>query len=67
MGCSGKFWGYENFGIELDIFIFVKGLGGGIFIGVMLCKFYCDVFELGSYVSIFGGNFFVCVVVLVVC
>lgn len=66
VGCIGKLWGYEYLGVELDIFISVKGLVGGVFIGVMMCKKFCDVFELGNYVSIFGGNFLVCVVGLVV-
>ena len=67
MGRSGKLWGYENLGIEPDIFTSAKGLGGGIPIGAMLCKSHCDVFEAGSHASTFGGNPFVCAVALAVC
>lgn len=67
MGRSGKYWGYENLGIEPDIFTSAKGLGGGIPIGAMLCKSFCDVFEPGSHASTFGGNPFACAVALRVC
>lgn len=67
MGRSGKLWGYENLGIEPDIFTSAKGLGGGIPIGAMMCKGFCDVFEPGSHASTFGGNPFVCAVSLAVC
>lgn len=67
MARSGKMWGYENLGIEPDIFTSAKGLGGGIPIGAMLCKSFCDVFEPGSHASTFGGNPFVCAVALAVC
>ncbi|NJK75428.1 MAG: aspartate aminotransferase family protein [Richelia sp. CSU_2_1] len=67
MGRSGKHWGYENLGIEPDIFTSAKGLGGGIPIGAMLCKSHCDVFEAGSHASTFGGNPFACAVALAVC
>lgn len=67
MGRSGKLWGYENLGIEPDIFTSAKGLGGGIPIGAMLCKSSCDVFEPGDHASTFGGNPFACGVALAVC
>ncbi|MCU0545570.1 MAG: aspartate aminotransferase family protein [Oscillatoriaceae cyanobacterium Prado104] len=67
MGRSGKLWGYENLGIEPDIFTSAKGLGGGIPIGAMLCKSHCDVFEPGSHASTFGGNPFACAAALAVC
>lgn len=67
MGRSGKYWGYENLGIEPDIFTSAKGLGGGIPIGAMLCKSFCDVFQPGDHASTFGGNPFVCSVALSVC
>ena len=49
-------WGYENLGIQPDIFTSAKGLGGGIPIGAMMCKASCDVFEAGDHASTFGGN-----------
>lgn len=67
MGRSGQFWGYQNLGIEPDIFTSAKGLGGGIPIGAMLCKSFCNVFQPGDHASTFGGNPFVCAVALTVC
>ena len=60
MARTGKYWGYENLGIEPDIFTSAKGLAGGIPIGAMMCKKFCDVFEPGNHASTFGGNPFVC-------
>lgn len=67
MGRSGKLWGYENLGIEPDIFTSAKGLGGGIPIGAMLCKESCSVFQSGEHASTFGGNPFACAMALAVC
>ncbi|MGA7933100.1 MAG: aspartate aminotransferase family protein, partial [Kovacikia sp.] len=67
MGRSGQYWGYENLGIEPDIFTSAKGLGGGIPIGAMLCKSFCDIFQPGDHASTFGGNPFACSVALAVC
>lgn len=67
MGRTGKYWGYENLGIEPDIFTSAKGLGGGIPIGATLCKKFCDVFQPGDHASTFGGNPFACGVALSVC
>lgn len=67
MGRTGKLWGYENLGIEPDIFTSAKGLGGGIPIGALLCKSFCDVFSPGDHASTFGGNPFACGVALSVC
>jgi acetylornithine aminotransferase len=67
MGRTGQYWGYENLGIEPDIFTSAKGLGGGIPIGALLCKSFCDVFQPGDHASTFGGNPFACAVGLAVC
>jgi len=67
MGRTGTLWGYENLGIEPDIFTSAKGLGGGIPIGALLCKSFCDVFQPGDHASTFGGNPLVCKVALTVC
>jgi acetylornithine aminotransferase len=67
MGRSGKLWGYEHLGVEPDIFTSAKGLGGGIPIGAMMCKKFCDVFQPGEHASTFGGNPFACGVALAVC
>lgn len=60
VGRTGKYWGYENLGVEPDIFTSAKGLAGGIPIGAMMCKEFCNVFEPGSHASTFGGNPFAC-------
>ncbi len=64
MGRTGKYWGYENLGIEPDIFTSAKGLAGGIPIGAMMCKTFCNVFEPGDHASTFGGNPFACAAAL---
>ncbi|MFQ4144911.1 aspartate aminotransferase family protein [Chlorogloeopsis sp. ULAP02] len=67
MGRSGKLWGYEHLGVEPDIFTSAKGLGGGIPIGAMMAKKFCDVFQSGEHASTFGGNPFACAVAFAVC
>ncbi|MEB3219460.1 MAG: aminotransferase class III-fold pyridoxal phosphate-dependent enzyme, partial [Nostocales cyanobacterium 94392] len=67
MGRSGKLWGYEHLGVEPDIFTSAKGLGGGIPIGAMMAKKFCDIFQPGEHASTFGGNPFACAVALAVC
>lgn len=67
VGRSGKFWGYEHLGIEPDVFTSAKGLAGGIPIGAMMCKKFCDVFDPGSHASTFGGNPLACAAALTVC
>jgi acetylornithine aminotransferase len=66
MGRTGKYWGYENLGIEPDIFTSAKGLAGGIPIGAMMCKKFCDLFQAGDHASTFGGNPFACAAALTV-
>lgn len=66
VGRTGKMWGYENLGVEPDIFTSAKGLAGGIPIGAMMCKAFCDVFQPGNHASTFGGNPFACASALAV-
>jgi len=67
MGRTGKLWGYENLGIEPDIFTSAKGLGGGIPIGAVMCRAFCDLFQPGDHASTFGGNPLACAAGLCVC
>ncbi|NEP58442.1 MAG: aspartate aminotransferase family protein, partial [Symploca sp. SIO2G7] len=66
VGRTGKYWGYEHLGIEPDIFTSAKGLAGGIPIGALMCKKFCDIFEPGEHASTFGGNPFACAAALAV-
>jgi len=59
VGRTGTLWGYEQLEVEPDIFTSAKGLAGGIPIGAMICKKFCDVYEPGNHASTFGGNPFV--------
>jgi acetylornithine aminotransferase len=67
LGRTGKYWGYENLGIEPDVFTSAKGLGGGVPIGALLCQEFCNVFQPGDHASTFGGNPLACAVSLAVC
>jgi acetylornithine/N-succinyldiaminopimelate aminotransferase len=67
MGRTGLMWGYENLGIEPDVFTSAKGLGGGIPIGALLTKAHCNVLGPGEHASTYGGNPFACAVALTVC
>lgn len=67
MGRTGNLWGYECLGIEPDIFTSAKGLAGGIPIGALISKSFCDVFQPGDHASTFGGNPFACAAALTVC
>ncbi len=66
VGRTGKLWGYQNLGVEPDIFTSAKGLAGGIPIGAMMCKDFCNVFTPGTHASTFGGNPFACAAALAV-
>ncbi|MEB3199907.1 MAG: aspartate aminotransferase family protein [Synechococcaceae cyanobacterium] len=56
VGRSGRWWGYEQLGIEPDAFTLAKGLGGGIPIGALAVKAGADHFRPGDHASTFGGN-----------
>ncbi len=66
VGRTGKYWGYEHLGIEPDVFTSAKGLAGGIPIGALMSKKFCDIFEPGEHASTFGGNPFACAAALAV-
>jgi len=60
MGRTGTLWGYQQLGIEPDVFTLAKGLGGGHAIGALLVNDLADVFQPGDHASTFGGNPFAC-------
>jgi len=60
VGRSGRWWGYEQLGVEPDAFTMAKGLGGGVPIGALAVKAAVDHFRPGDHASTFGGNPLAC-------
>lgn len=61
MGRTGKWFGYEHYGIEPDIISLAKGLGGGVPIGAIVAKReIAKTFVPGSHGTTFGGNPLAC-------
>jgi acetylornithine/N-succinyldiaminopimelate aminotransferase len=57
VGRTGKMHGFEHFGLEPDIVILAKGIGGGLPLGAILGNERVkDVFAIGEHGSTFGGN-----------
>lgn len=60
IGRTGKFWGFENYGIIPDIIITGKGLGGGMPIGAFIAK--SDLMDhlkenpILGHITTFGGH-----------
>ncbi len=66
VGRTGRLWGFENLNIEPDVFTTAKALAGGLPVGAMVCKAFCDMFEPGDHASTFGGNPLSCAAGIVV-
>jgi len=61
MGRSGSMWGFENLGVEPDVFTSAKALGGGVPIGAMCARGEAaSVFGPGDHASTYGGNPLAC-------
>jgi len=61
MGRSGRLWGFENIGVEPDVFTSAKALGGGVPIGAMCARGEAaDVLGPGDHASTYGGNPLAC-------
>lgn len=61
IGRTGRFFAYEESGIEPDAIGMAKGLGGGMPIGaVWMEDAYAKLFTPGSHGTTFGGNPLVC-------
>lgn len=57
MGRTGKFFAYEQYGIEPDVISLAKALGNGFPVGAIIAKDDVMVaFEPGTHASTFGGN-----------
>lgn len=62
MGRTGQLWGYELYKITPDIMTLAKPVGGGLPLGVVLCKeFACEKMAVGDHGTTFGGNPLACV------
>ncbi len=57
MGRTGKWWGWQNYSVQPDIFTSAKSLADGIPMGALISNAkFADVFTAGSHASTFGGN-----------
>jgi len=65
LGRTGKWFGFEHYGIKPDITSLAKTLGGGFPIGACLAKDeVASAFEPGNHASTFGGNPLACAAAL---
>jgi acetylornithine/N-succinyldiaminopimelate aminotransferase len=61
VGRTGKWFGYQHFGIEPDIMTLAKGLGGGAVIGCFTAKPHiAAALKPGTHASTFGGSPLAC-------
>jgi acetylornithine/N-succinyldiaminopimelate aminotransferase len=61
MGRTGKLFGYQQYGVEPDIFTLAKALAGGVPIGAVCAREEAaKAFEPGDHGSTFGGNPLAC-------
>lgn len=57
VGRTGRLFAYEHWGVEPDIMVLAKALGGGLPIGAMLAKEEVAAsFSPGTHAATFGGN-----------
>lgn len=57
MGRTGYLFAYQEYGIEPDVLVMAKGLGGGLPIGAMHVKEeFSSTLKPGEHASTFGGN-----------
>lgn len=67
LGRTGRWWGWQTYGIEPDAFSLAKGLGGGFPIGaIVVAPGLTQVFQPGSHASTFGGTPLACTAALAV-
>ncbi len=61
MGRTGEMFAYKHYGIEPDVMILAKALGGGLPIGALIVQEkHANVFKPGMHASTFGGSPLVC-------
>jgi acetylornithine aminotransferase len=67
VGRTGKLHSFEHFGLEPDVVIVAKGIGGGLPLGAVLGNdVVAGAFSFGTHGSTFGGNPVACACGLVV-
>lgn len=65
MGRTGRWFGYQHYGLEPDAFSLAKGLGNGYPIGAIVTgPKLADVFQPGHHASTFGGTPLACAAAL---
>lgn len=65
MGRTGKWFGYQRYGVEPDAISLAKGLGGGFPIGaIVTAPQVADVLQAGSHATTFGGTPLACAAAL---
>jgi predicted acetylornithine/succinylornithine family transaminase len=61
MGRTGEMFGFKHYGVEPDLMILAKALGGGLPIGALVAKEkIADTFKPGMHASTFGGSPLIC-------
>ncbi len=67
IGRTGKWFGYQHFGVEPDIITMAKALGGGVAIGATMAKEEIAASLVpGKHATTFGGNALVCAAAIAV-
>lgn len=57
MGRSGKWWGFQNFGLKPDVFTSAKSMANGLPLGAMMATDEVALgFDYGSHATTFGGG-----------
>ena len=65
MGRTGKMFAHKSYGINPDVMLLAKGLGGGFPIGaVVASKKVADIFQPGMHATTFGGSPLACAAAL---
>lgn len=65
LGRTGKWFGFQNYGVEPDAFSLAKALGNGYPIGAVVSSpKLADVFQPGKHASTFGGTPLACAAAL---
>lgn len=67
LGRTGRMFAYQHYGVEPDIMVLAKALGGGMAIGAVVARReVAEAFTPGTHASTFGGNPLACAAALAV-